>query len=72
MMLFGRSAWEHHMMNVMAISFLTPKRMTVFQVMNKNHVGHLLVAIFVDAWAYFNTTANEMMGTPRPSPPWIG
>jgi hypothetical protein len=37
------------MSHVSAIYFLIRERMALFQCMNKNHMAHLLWAIFIDA-----------------------
>ena len=61
MMLFGNSC--EHMANVTVIYFLIQERVAIFERMDKNHVAHLLWAIFGDARTYFNTT-HDIMGNP--------
>jgi hypothetical protein len=68
MMMFGLSC--EHMANVTTIYFLVKDKMVIFERMDKNHVAHLLWAIFVDTRSYFNTTHNVMGSLPISSLDW--
>jgi hypothetical protein len=69
MMMFGRLC--EHMANVTTIYFLMKDKMAIFESMDKHHVSHLLWAIFVDAWLYFNTTHDVMGNPPISSLDWL-
>jgi hypothetical protein len=64
MMLFGRAC--DHMANVSTIYFMIQDKVTLYERMTKNHVAHLLWAIFTDARGYFSTP-HDIMGNPPTS-----
>jgi hypothetical protein len=61
MMMFG-SACEH-MAHLTTISLLVKDKMAIFEGMDRNHVAHLLWAMFVDACLCFSTP-HDVMGKP--------
>jgi hypothetical protein len=64
MMLFGANC--DHLIQVSTIYFLIKERVSMFQLMSKEQVAHLLWSVFIDARTYFSTP-HDLMGNPPAS-----